>query len=83
VHGFFKSIAQFGCGNADNSYTLFPEPCVAAFVAGCPIGHVMADSVDLNSEPRGCTIEIENIRANRMLAAKNRLTWKACAQAIP
>jgi len=62
-----------------HSHTVFSEPSVALFVVSRPIAHVVANPVDLDSEMRFGTIEVEHVRSDRMLAAEDRLTGEAGA----
>jgi hypothetical protein len=57
-----------------HSHTVFFEPSVTLFVVLRPIAHVVANPVDLDGEVRFGTIEVEHVRADRMLAAEDRLT---------
>ena len=77
VRRFIDIAAQLCRRNTNHFYTVLFEPCVAAFIMLRPIAHVVANPVNLDSEMRFGTIEVEHVRSDRMLAAEDRLTGEA------
>ena len=67
-------VAQIDHRNPQNSYAVFLQPSIAMFVASRSITHGVAYSIYLDSKVRFRTIEIENVRADGVLTAKDRLT---------
>ena len=64
-------------------YAVFFKPGIATNISLRSIAHVMARTVDLNRETRSRAIEIEHIRADRMLTTEYGLSRRTCTQAIP
>jgi hypothetical protein len=62
---------------------LSSEPCVLSSVTFRPIGRVVAHPIDLNRKPSSAAVEVEHVRPNRMLAAKDRRPRRASPQPPP
>jgi hypothetical protein len=59
------------------------KPRVAAYVALGPIADVMTHAVDLDRQPRLRAKEIEHVRADRVLTAKDRRSRRTLPQSNP
>ncbi len=83
VHRFVNSLRKFSGGDAQYGHTMLLQPSVAANIALGPIAHVMANSVDLDRQPRPRAIKVQHIRSDGMLATKDWLSRSARAQPVP
>src|SRR5581483_951024 len=83
VSRFIQVRRQFGCCDSHDLHALLQEPSVAAFVSFRMAAHVVAQPVDLDGEFRLRAIKVEDVGADWMLAAKNRLSRYALAQSAP
>jgi hypothetical protein len=83
VSQIIKISRQIIHGNPHNFNPVRLEPGVALLIALRPVAHVMTYAVELNRQPRGGAIEIEDVRADWMLPAKDRLTWFTSSQSAP
>jgi hypothetical protein len=79
ISNIFNLLGQFTCRNAEHCYVVLGKPSIAATVSLRSITHVMTYSVYLDRETRVGAIEVENIRADRMLTAKYRSSRQAGA----
>jgi hypothetical protein len=69
--------------NAHHRDALSSKPCVLSSVTFRPIGRVVAHPIDLDREPSFAAVEVEHVRPNRMLAAKDRRPGRASPQPPP
>jgi hypothetical protein len=76
-------MSQFRCGNADDGYTMFPQPRISTVIALRSITHAVAYPVNFDREVCFRAIEIEHVRTHWMLAAENWLTRQPDAQSFP
>jgi len=74
---------QIASGNAQDSDAMLLEPIIAPQITQWSVAHVMTSTIDFDRETRFGAVEIENVRPERMLAAKHRLASRACSQAAP
>jgi hypothetical protein len=79
VRHFVDTSRDFSSRNTHNGDAVLLEPRIALFVVLRPITHIMARPIDLNRETSFRTVEVQHIRADRMLPAKNRLSWQTRA----
>ena len=79
VRRFIDIAAQLRRRNTHHCHAVFLQPSVTLFVVLRPIAHVVAYAVDLDGEMRFRAIEVEHVRSNRMLEAKDWLAGKTCA----
>jgi hypothetical protein len=77
-------IAEYlGGRNPQNGNAPPGKPRIATLVARGPNGVIVRQPIDLDSQPRGSTIKIEDIRPNRMLTAKPQARQPALPQRLP
>ncbi len=76
-------VRQFPCGDAHNSDATLLEPGIAPLIPLRMFAQVVAYSINLNGKLRLGAIEIEHIRANRMLTAKRGFARGTFAEASP
>jgi hypothetical protein len=74
IRRIINAVYQFYCRDTNHRHSTFFEPRIPPLVALRAITHVMAHSINLDSETRCCTVKVENIGANRMLTTKYRLS---------
>jgi hypothetical protein len=73
IRRIINAAHQFGCWDSNDSHIMFPEPRIPSLVALRTVTHVMANSINLDSEPRFRAIKVENVGADWMLTTKYRL----------
>ncbi len=83
ISRFVDLTSQFACGNAHHRHAACLKPGVAPNVALRPIAHVVTHPINLDSKTCLGAIEIENIRADRMLPTKHRLSRRTLTQSVP
>jgi hypothetical protein len=79
VRRFIDVAAQLHRRNAHDCHAVLLEPSVTVFVVLRPIAHIVAYAVNLDGEMRFRAIEVEDIGADRMLAAEYWLIWETRA----
>jgi hypothetical protein len=79
----FVDAGQIASGNAQDGDAMLCEPIIAPQIALRPVAHVMTRTIDLDRKACLSAVEIDNIGADRMLAAKRRLARRAFSQAAP
>ena len=65
--------------NTQNGDAVLPQPIIAPLITLWPVAHVMTGAINLDRKSCLGAVEIENIAADRMLAAKRRLARSALA----
>ena len=66
-------------GDAQHGNASLPQPCVSSRIALRPISQVMAHPIDLDGQARLGAIEVEHIRAERVLTAEDGRSGRALA----
>ncbi len=79
----FIDTRQIARGDTQNGDALLSEPIIAPQITLRPVAHVMTGAVDLDRKACLDAVEIENIRADRMLATKRRFARRALSQPAP
>jgi hypothetical protein len=74
-------FGNIGIPETDNPYTLLLKPFLAFVITG--LGLRVLTAVKFDREIQCGTIEIENVAAGRMLAAKARIAYLTVPQSIP
>jgi hypothetical protein len=83
VSSFIQPMSQLSSGNAHDSHAAFLQPSIAALVARRLVTHIVAYAINFDRKPGFGAIEIENVRSDWMLAAKNWLARIPGAQPDP
>ncbi len=74
-------LQNFGSGNPEYLDALFPEPGVPMRIALGPIPHIVRDTIHFDAEPGPGAVEVDHIRANRVLASE--LDFRLLAKLLP
>ncbi len=78
-----EAARQVGGSNPEHRDPALAQPGFASLVASGTVSKRVRDTLNLDREPRRGAIEVENVRADRMLAAEHRQRRIACAQMLP
>jgi hypothetical protein len=83
VGDIIDPVGHLACWNAHHRNALSSEPCVLSSVTFRPVGRVVAHPIDLDRKPSFAAVEVDDVRPNRMLAAKDRRPGRASPQPPP